>query len=259
MKTIPESARPAPARPSSTIWKRAGVLLLLCAAVALVASSEGMHGWLLRGITVASELMTERPVLGTALFVLLAALSAMLAFFSSAVLVPVAVYTWGRTAAMFLLWLGWTLGGFASYGIGRFLGRPVVRTLLSGGTLARYEDRISKHSSFGRVLLLQLALPSEVPGYLLGLVRYRFWKYALALMLVELPYAVGTIYLGVGFLERRLPLLLVLGAAGVLLMIFAFTVLHRRLGAESQSRGAPVSEGDSIAARPNSDNLRPRR
>lgn len=224
----------APAQPSRATLAshRWLILLAFCAALAFVASSDGLHSLLLRLVAFAADLMTERPFLGAVLFVLLAALSAMLAFVSSAVLVPVGVYTWGKAACLLALWVGWTLGGIASYGIGRSLGRSVVQSLLSSATFSRYEDRVSGHTPFGLVLLFQLALPSEVPGYLLGLARYSFWKYLIALMLSELPYVVGTIYLGASFLDRRRPVLLGLGAAGALCMALAFRALQKRLRQE---------------------------
>lgn len=212
---------------------RALVVFLLCAALALVASSDALHSLLLRAVAVVGEFMTERPLLGAGLFVLLAAASAMLAFFSSALLVPVVVYTWGKAFCMLALWVGWTLGGMVSYGIGRSLGRPVVQWLLSSASLSRYEDRISKRTPAGLVLLFQLALPSEVPGYLLGLARYPFGRYLVTLMLAELPYAVGTVYLGASFLDRQLAVLLGVGAAGALLMALAFLLLHKRLRTET--------------------------
>lgn len=203
--------------------------MLGCAVLALVGTSDDLHRALLEVLAEASKLIAERPVLGAVLFVLLSALSAMLAFVSSAVLVPVALYAWGETVCAALLWLGWILGGATAYTLGRWLGRPVVRWLLPSETLDRYEDRLSTATPFGLIVLLQLALPSEVPGYLLGLVRYPFWRYLLALALAELPYAVGTVYLGESFLERRLVLLLALGAAGGVLMFLAVRTLHRRL------------------------------
>lgn len=215
-------------RPTVT---RALVLVLFCAALAFVASSDTLHAWLLRAIAVAGQTMTERPLLGAVLFIVFSAVSAMLAFFSSAILVPVAVYSWGRTLCAIALWVGWTLGGMATYGIGRSLGRRVVESMLSSENLARYEDRISKRASFGFVLLFQMALPSEVPGYLLGLARYPFWKYLVSLMLAELPYAVGTVYLGESFLNRKGAVLVGVGAAGALMMAIAFRALQRRLRA----------------------------
>ena len=64
---------------------------------------------------------------------MLAALSAMLAFFSSVVVVPVASHQWGPVATVALLWMGWLLGGTMAYAIGRFLGSRVVRQVVSAG------------------------------------------------------------------------------------------------------------------------------
>lgn len=68
--------------------------------------------------------------------------------------------------------------------------------------MRRYKPLLDKQPSFGSVLLFQLALPSEIPGYLLGLARYPLPRYLAALMLAELPYAVGTVLLGIGFVNR---------------------------------------------------------
>lgn len=209
--------------------KRALVPVLLCAGLAMVASSDALYSGLLRLLTSTEAIITTHPVSGILLFVFLAALSAMLAFVSTAVITPVAVHTWGEPLSMLFLWSGWTLGGVCAYSVGRFLGRRAVTSLTSGAALARWEDRISTKAPFGLVLLFQLALPSEVPGYVLGLLRYRFAKYVLALALAELPYAITTIYLGASFLERRTLTFLVLGISVALFSVLAFHTLQKRL------------------------------
>ena len=210
-------------------WLRSAVLVILCVGLALLASSDDLYSALIGVLDDAAKLIDERPVLGAVFFVVLSGLSAMLAFVSSSVLVPVALVAWGNVACMVLLWLGWTLGGAATYVIGRYLGRPMVVALLPDGTLERYESRIPERPPFGLLVLLQLAMPSEVPGYLLGLLRLPFRRYLGALVLAEAPYAIGTVYLGSSFLGRQLGLLFALGAAGALLMALSVRVLHRRL------------------------------
>ena len=139
-----------------------------------------------------------------ALIVLLSALGAMLAFVSSWVLVPFAVFTWGAPVALLLLWTGWLLGGAATYATGRFLGRPAVEWVVRSDSLARYEQRFVRHMPFYVMLLVQLSLPSEIPGYLAGIVRYSFVRYLAALGIVELAYGIVTVYLGQAVLERQL-------------------------------------------------------
>jgi uncharacterized membrane protein YdjX (TVP38/TMEM64 family) len=175
--------------------------------------------------------MVSRPGLGTTAFVIFAALSALLAFFSSAVLVPVAVQAWGHALTLFLLWTGWTLGGVCAYTLGRVFGRAVVGSFVSLQTLDHFEHRVSARTPFTVALLFQLAVPSEIPGYVLGLGRYSFAKYLMVVGLGELPFALGTVYIGHSFLERRTLVLLAVGAAGVLLSAWALYTLQRKLSA----------------------------
>lgn len=224
----PESCPPARVTPA---WKRALGLGLLVAGLAALASSDTLHELFLRVVEAAEEIISAHPTLGATLFVVFSAFSAMIAFFSTAVITPVAVRTWGEPVSILLLWAGWMLGGICAYGIGRTLGRGVVRALTSGGALDRFEHRISSRAPFGLVLLFQVAMPSEVPGYVLGVARYAFLKYILILGMVELPFAVGTIYLGASFLEQQTLALVSIGAVGIVLTTWAIYTLQKRLSA----------------------------
>lgn len=214
-----------------TTYRRALALLLLAGVLALVAASERLHGLIVDLLHWVEPVMSMRPVLGAALFVVLAALSAMLAFFSSAIIVPAGVMVWGRALTMFLLWLGWILGGVGAYTVARYLGRPAVQRLASEKLIERYEKFLSPRTHWGFVLLFQTALPSEIPGYLLGLTRYPMWKYLGVLAVAELPYAVATVYLGESFLERRTTLLIVAGAAMAAFSYWVLRMLRRRVEA----------------------------
>jgi uncharacterized membrane protein YdjX (TVP38/TMEM64 family) len=211
-------------------WKRVFLLLLVLGGLVLLASSDAFQSALTWLLTRAGPVIEAHPFWGAALFILLSAVSAMLAFFSSAVLVPVAIHTWGEAVCVVLLWCGWMLGGLCAYGIARSWGRPVVRRLVSSELFGRYEERISQHSSFGLVLLFQLAVPSEIPGYVLGLARYGLRRYLRVLAVAELPYAVGTVYLGSSLLAQRSFVLLALGVLGIFFSAWALHALRRRLG-----------------------------
>lgn len=198
------------------------------AAIALAASSDVVHGWIHDAIEMVETSVRRHPVGGVVLFVVFSALSAMLFFFSSAVVVPVGITVWGELATFLLLWLGWLLGGMAAYAVGRFLGRRVVAWVVPSGTPARYEGRIHQKASFPMIVLFQLAVPSEIPGYLLGLVRYVFWRYVAALAIAELPFAVGAVYLGRSFLQRNYLALITVGIIGLVLISVALYLWQRR-------------------------------
>jgi uncharacterized membrane protein YdjX (TVP38/TMEM64 family) len=190
---------------------------LLIVVAGLVAASDTLHNRTEEIIYWTEGLISQAPVLGMFVFILLAMLSAMVAFFSSALLAPIAVYTWGKTACFVLLWSGWFLGGIVSFCIGRFLGRSAASTIIGADKVASWEGQINERAKFRHVLMFQAIVPSEIPGYVLGILRYRFLLYAAALALTELPYAVATVYLGESFLNAESTVFIMLGVGTILL------------------------------------------
>lgn len=221
---------PPAAAPRARRWPRVALLVLACGVVAAVASSDAAYDLMMRLLATTERVIAANPIVGAALFVLFAALSGMLAFFSSAVLVPVAVHAWGPTLSAALLWLGWIVGGASAYWLARVLGRPVVDRI-ARDKLARYEQKIGRDAPLGLVVLFQLAMPSEVPGYLLGLVRYSFLRYILVVALGELPYAIGTVLLGDSFIKRQVLPIVLLSALAAGFSAWAYRRLHRSIAA----------------------------
>ncbi len=206
--------------------------MALVAGLIAIGRSDTLHRELLELLEAAKQLIARHPVGGPLAFVGLSALSAMLGFVSSAVLVPAAVYAWGAASTMLLLWIGWTLGGATAYTLAATFGRPLLRWLVSGPSLSRYQHLLDRRPTFGAVLVFQLALPSEIPGYVLGLARYPFARYLAALMLAELPYAVGTVLLGLGFVERDTATLVAVCLVGAV----GLAIVARLLRARSDRR-----------------------
>jgi len=202
-----------------------GLLIFLAG---LIAASDTLHGKSEAIIFWTENLIAQAPLLGMLAFVLLAMLSAMVAFFSSALLAPVAIYAWGKAGCFALLWCGWFLGGVASYCVGRFLGRSVASTIVGGDKIAAWEGQVSQHTRFIHILLFQAVVPSEVPGYILGVLRYRASLYLVALGITELPYAVATVYLGDSFLQGEGNVFILLGIGAVVLAAFVVQI-HRHL------------------------------
>ena len=221
--TVPP--RGSDSSPHPIRWRAAATLALVLLLVAVV-SMQSLHATLLHWLDALRALMASHPRTATVAFVVFAGLGAMLAFFSTSVLVPAAVATWGGGVTVVLLWLGWILGGIAMYWIGRGFGLVAIRYFASEARVASYQRRIEAAAPFSLIFLFQLALPSEIPGYVLGLVRYSFWKYLLALALAETPYAVGVTLAGESFLAgRRLPLVGI-GIAAAVLGVVAWRRLH---------------------------------
>ena len=201
-----------------------GILFIIAA---LIAATESLLGKSHEFLELAESAIAGHPVFGRLLFVLLAMTSAMLAFFSSAILAPIAIYTWGPIETFVMLWIGWVLGGMTSFLIGRYLGRSVASILLGEARLSRWEKQLDQHTRFFHILLFQAAVPSEIPGYVLGILRYPFVLYLTALAIIELPYALGTVFLGESFLKGDSLMFIAIGAAAILLSVIAFQVHHR--------------------------------
>jgi uncharacterized membrane protein YdjX (TVP38/TMEM64 family) len=208
---------------------RAIVLVVMVVGLIALALSGPVHNAVLQVFEAAKSIIEEHPFAGAGLFVVLSALAAMLAFFSSAVLVPPAVYAWGPAVCAALLWAGWMLGGLASYALAYRFGEPVMRWLAPGKSLEKYQAKIRKRVTFGFILLFQLALPSEIPGLVLGLAHFPLDRYLLALAIAELPYAIGTTMLGASFVSRQFGLLITLGATAVVAAVFLGRAFRKRL------------------------------
>jgi len=210
--------------------QRTLLLLVLLAAAVLVAASDPAQALLHRVLDRARDVIVGYPIAGPIAFMVLSAVSAMLAFFSTALVVPVAIYAWGRLATLAMLWAAWLLGGMCTYVIGRTIGRRVARWLVNPDKVDFYAAKIATTTPLLTILLFQLALPSEVPGYVLGAVLYRFVKYLAVLAIAELPFAIGSVYLGDSFIRRQLWPFLLIGLLGVATSAFLLRRLHARFG-----------------------------
>lgn len=230
--TDPPSSASA-SHPRVRSWARAVAFVLICASLALLLSVDWVYAGLQRALAAAEPLIAAHPYWGAVVFVLFAAVSAVLAFFSSALLLPAAVFTWGDAVTLCLLWLGWLLGGLCTYALGRGLRRSRGNAPSASGQFNFYRQRAPDEVTFVLVLLLCLALPSEIPGYLCGYLRVRLRTYFAALAVAELPYAVGAVMLGEGVVNRKIAWLIVCGLAGAALSLYALRTLHRRLDRQS--------------------------
>jgi uncharacterized membrane protein YdjX (TVP38/TMEM64 family) len=207
-----------------------GVLIaFLLIAVAMLLSIPAMRQILNDALALVEPVLADHPLLGRGLFVAVSALSAMLAFFSSAVLVPAAVYAWGSAGTILLLWCGWWLGGTATYVAGRMFRKPLLATRRGASALDAFLNTMPANASWSLVLLMQLALPSELPGYVCGLLRVRFRIYATAVAVAEGPYAVGTVLMGGSIVDARTGWFVVFGIAAAGLFGGALWLLRRRL------------------------------
>src|SRR3989344_6463434 len=115
------------------------------------------------------------PILAIVFFVGLGAASAMLSPLSSIPLVPPAILVWGTKATFVLLIAGWLIGGAIAYVIGAYGIHPVLRAFVDvEGKIRYFQGKLSRRTELWLVFLFRLAMPAEIPGYVLGSIRYHF-------------------------------------------------------------------------------------
>jgi uncharacterized membrane protein YdjX (TVP38/TMEM64 family) len=220
--------------PGRALW----FWVALAAAALLLAAllySGTFRDWIDAATGWAKVVMNAHPLGGALIFFVFSALSAMLAFASSAVLVPPANLVWGKAITFLLLWSGWLVGAVAAYGVGR-IARPLLVHVGYGEKLRQYERFVSRRMTFWSALLLCIAVPSEVPGYLCGGAHYSFVKFIAAMAIAEAIYALGTTIAGETLLEAE-PLMLI-AAIGILIVIAALAGLLLRSRKQRKSRRA---------------------
>ncbi len=172
----------------------------------------------------------EHPMLGIFVFMALAGVSAMLSPFSSVPLVPVAIMLWGSAWTIVFLISGWLGGHSITYTIGYYAGHPVIKKFVAPETIEQYSHKFSKKSEFLLVLLFRLASPAEMPGYVLGAVRYGFVKYFLATFIAEFPFAVIAVYASEALIDRK-PLIVALTiSGGIVFLAIAFYLFKKQVG-----------------------------
>lgn len=213
--------------------RRVALLVAFVAIVLAVTTSDALHQAFVDILAIAERLMRAYPRAGMLAFIGLAALSAMLSFFSSSALVPVGVYVWGAGATMLMLWGGGVLGGTAGYWMARTLGRRVVKRLVPEAPFRRYETFFRTRAHWRTVLLFRLALQSELPSYVLGVLRYPFPRYLPMMLLGELPFVFFAVYLGETLLERNGLVFAVALCLGVGLTVLAFRALQREMRSDA--------------------------
>jgi uncharacterized membrane protein YdjX (TVP38/TMEM64 family) len=218
-------------RSSLWFWIAVVVIVLLLIGLPYSATFRDYAG---RAINWAEAIMRGHPITGAVVFFLFAAISAMLAFTSSVVLVPSANLVWGKLITFLLLWGGWIAGAIAAFGIGR-VARPALVRLGYQEKLEKYQQFVSRRMKFWATILFCLAVPSEIPGYLLGGLHYPFWKFLAAIALAESIYAFGIVIAGQSLVSAN-PLSLITMIAILILILISARLLLRKVRRAKSSR-----------------------
>lgn len=161
-------------------------------------------------------LIKSQPLLGAFVFILLSGFSAMFAFASNVPIVPSALLAWGAPLTFLLLLSGWLMGAMIAYSIGLRLARPAISAFMNREKRNHYEHFITEKTSFWIILLFCLAVPSEVPGYVLGTIRYPFFRFMVAMAIAESFSGLAILLIAQDILDQSL------FSGAMLIIAFAF-------------------------------------
>ena len=194
------------------------IFIIVVILALLVYSSFALQEKLISSLEEISIFIELNPVLGVFIFVIFSILSAILSFFSSIILVPIAIFVWGSTTTFLLLVGSWFIGAIGGYLIAKSLGRKIVSYFVNLKKLEHYEKIVSRDLSFISVLLLRFALPSELVSYILGILRYNFSKFILVILIPEIVFAIVAVYASEFFLEFRIFSFLGIALVGLIIV-----------------------------------------
>ncbi|MBT9164821.1 MAG: hypothetical protein DDT23_00828 [candidate division WS2 bacterium] len=203
------------------------IFIFIVGLVFVFWSSVLLQDYFKQAILFLEDFSSHYPWQSVFIFISLAAISTMLAFFSSIWLVPPAIVLWGNSLTVLFLLLGWLIGAFFSYLIGQYGGYPLVQKLTSSKQILYYERLFSERLGFWVIFLFRFTLPSEIPGYVLGIIRYPFAKYFLITFLAELPYAIYAVYAINAIIEKN-PTALAVATAVWIVAALILTYLYRK-------------------------------
>jgi uncharacterized membrane protein YdjX (TVP38/TMEM64 family) len=160
------------------------------------------------------------------IFTVLAALSVMLGPFTSAPIVAPAVAVWGEGITLLWTMMGWTVGNSLAYVIGKYLGYPAVRWLISPSKLERWSSFVRDRAALAPIIVLRLTVPSEI-GYVFGILQYPFLRYLIISVSAELPFAILLIYAGQAFISGEWRVLGIIGIVWIFLISLAVYFLRK--------------------------------
>jgi len=209
------------------VKKNLAVLGVIVFIVVFIVIFPEIKGLLYGAIDTVGNIADTQPFLSMIIFVLLSAVSAFLSFFSTVILVPLAVSAWGNVITVILLFIGWILGGIIAYVLAYFLGEPIVKKIIGQKKFDRYKEYLYHRLRFGFVILSRIVVPSEAWSLSVGLLRYPFLKYLLANALVEFPVAILLTYAGEAFLREQYTMLVAL-VVGIALFLSLFGYFLQR-------------------------------
>ena len=206
-----------------------GLFLLVFALANILVYSLTFQEAYTRLIAILEARIRGEGLIAPLIFIVLAALAVMLSPFSVVPFSIIAISVWGKGVTLLYVIIGSLLGASAAYVIGAQAIYRLMKRLIPAHTIEKYSEVINDKSSFLLIELFFLAMPVEVPGYVLGVARYTYWKFILAAAIAYLLFETLAIYAGDAFLHKNVAVLGIFMALFVALFCVALFTLHKKI------------------------------
>jgi uncharacterized membrane protein YdjX (TVP38/TMEM64 family) len=168
-------------------------------------------------------------IAGIFIFIVVSFFSSILSPLSSLPLIPSAVIVWEKFFTLIFLMIGWFFGAWVGYFIGKYASEKFLSRYWNFKEIDRYKEKISPGAQFGLVLFFRFAIPSEITGITLGIIRYHLGKYLIAVFLTELPFAFASVYLSGALVQGNLRIFAGLFVFIIVLILFASYVFRKKV------------------------------
>jgi uncharacterized membrane protein YdjX (TVP38/TMEM64 family) len=165
------------------------------------------------------EVAEGNRLLGATIFACIMFGTTVIAPLASLPLVPVLAPFLGPFTIGLASFIGWALGAFAAFFIGRRYGRPMVAKFINMEKLKKYEEYIKPETGFVLIVLLRMMLPVDVLSYALAILStVSFPIYASATLIGIFWFSFAFAYFGDALVRGDYVLLAIIGVASVVIL-----------------------------------------
>lgn len=198
----------------------------------LIWSTVEFQHYFSKILLIFQSLIQKDEGLTILIFIGLSAAMTMLSSFIRVLPIPIALILWGNTPTMLYLLLGWLIGDALSYLIGYSAGNPVVKKFFSLEKIDYYREKIPPRAEFKLILFFVVAMPAEIPNYVLGSIRYDFAKYFIATIFSEVVYVLLSVGTGRTLIQQNFIFFTITVVLLVFIFSYSFHLFNKYLKAQ---------------------------
>jgi len=136
-------------------------------------------------------------ITGIIIFIIIIALSIIIAPVSVIPLFPLGIGIWGWVITAILAIIGWTIGAIIAFLLARKFGTKLIKKIIPIESIHKFEKKIPTKNIFWTIVFLRATIPIDGVSYLFGLFsKISLKKYTLATIIGLIPFSFAICYFG---------------------------------------------------------------